>query len=195
MRTIPSKLGHEPWLRHCVPRRGRLALDIGACHGHYTRLLARRFDRVHAFEPNPYLAPDLAEAAEGGNVEVFELALGNVGGRRTLRIYDDPELATLAVRPFEGEPAGVRQVGTVTVRQHRLDRLGYANRPVDFVKIDTEGAELAVLQGAKRTLTACRPIVLVETHSRDLLDGCLAFLNDLGYGTETIRGRWIHAKP
>jgi hypothetical protein len=73
-------------------------------------------------------------------------------------------------------PASIR-VRTVTID-------GLDIRNVGFVKIDVEGLELAVLQGAKRTIGRDLPNLLVEAeerHRRDAVASVDAFLQPLGY--------------
>ena len=50
-----------------------------------------------------------------------------------------------------------------------------------LLKIDVEGAELDVLQGARDVLKGAKPLVLVEVHSDELEKECAQFLEGLGY--------------
>ena len=60
-----------------------------------------------------------------------------------------------------------------------------------FVKIDVEGFEINVLKGAIETITAHQPLIVLEQHEGEFVDGTtpsIAFLRDLGY-----RFCWHHA--
>jgi hypothetical protein len=71
-----------------------------------------------------------------------------------------------------------------------LDEFIGADHPVTraFVKIDVEGAELRVLHGAAKLLTADN-YFLIELHSRQLLDDVSALFRDRGLGFEIVHQR------
>ncbi|MHB8503924.1 MAG: FkbM family methyltransferase [Candidatus Acidiferrales bacterium] len=148
-------------------RPGMTVLDIGAHHGLYTVLTAKRVGRrgrVIAFEPSPRECRRLAKHVRVNrcrNVEVEACALGNQCGEAEFYVVDGfRDWGNSLRRPAVPEPT--RQV-RVPVR--RLDDV-LAERGighVDFLKLDAEGGELAVLEGAKRLLqTAPRPAILAE---------------------------------
>ena len=138
---------------------GQVVYDIGASSGFYTLIAARAIGPagvVVAFEPLPSSAVDLRKniVLNGlENVIVLELAIGDSPGRAVL--VEAGLQAAVAVAA-----AGVA-VDVVT-----LDDLVAGERvpPPDLIKMDVEGAELAVLRGATRTLHAHRPVLLVEVH-------------------------------
>jgi len=76
----------------------------------------------------------------------------------------------------------------VQVPATTLDLLGYPNPDlqVDFVKIDTEGAEADILAGAEWTIVAHRPRLLVEIHNLDNLEACRRLLRSHGYQVEHV---------
>ncbi len=153
---------------NAVLRPGDVAIDVGANSGWHTLLMARAVGaagRVVAVEANPAVMRAL-EA---------NLALNRIGS---------VTLAAHAAGAYEGEVAfnaaaaedatsgdrhvlstDARQDGAIRVRalddmarELRLDR-------VDFVKIDVEGFELPVLQGAAATITRFRPQIVFELNA------------------------------
>jgi FkbM family methyltransferase len=173
--------------------RGDTVVDVGANVGQYSVLFARLVGgdgRVLAFEPVPRTFEILRAVLDGlgaSNVDPHRVALGDRDGRMTMtEVFDadglpDPGLAHAT--PSDNE-------GSVDVSVGRLDALRAGSIPFgrcSFMKIDVEGAELAVLRGAARTLTTDRPAVMVEV-DRGMSarygftpDETIAFLTGLGY--------------
>ena len=93
--------------------------------------------------------------------------------------------------------AGTTQ--TVTVETKRFDDWwSEKNKPhIDFIKIDTEGAELMILQGAQEFITLVKPILLIEIVSKNLEPyaynqyDILNHLEIIGYILVTISGTKI----
>jgi FkbM family methyltransferase len=141
--------------------RDAAAIDVGAHFGLYARPLSRLVRQVHAFEPLPEFAA-LLRRTSATNVVVHEIALAAAAGEAELRIPN------LGGRPAHGL-ATLRPGGEglrLTVTTARLDEV--VTERVGFIKIDVEGAELEVLEGAAGILTRDRPAVLVEAEERHL---------------------------
>lgn len=164
----------EPWLVEHVPAHGRVALDIGANVGTWTVELAQRFERVHAFEPNPFCHEQIPR---GTNVVVWPYAVGE--SERTLKLhlyaghqqtsaFGDGELGTA--------PRGA-STGDLEASQVPLDALELGM--VDFIKIDVEGGESAVLWGADTLLRTRLPKLLIEIHSEAERESCEMLLDPL----------------
>ncbi len=142
---------------------GAVTADVGANFGPYTYALARRSSRVHAFEPNPVCATAL-RSWRAPNVLVHQVALSDRSGTATLTIPLDGSVE----RPTQASIAATGDGRTVEVATATLDDFGLDR--LDFVKIDVEGHERAVIDGADATLRRCRPLILIEIAAR-LLTG------------------------
>ena len=95
------------------------------------------------------------------NVEVINVALSSQAGRATLSIprnhrgHAITELATIDRRlPPRADAVGIE------VETRRLDDFPVTN--CSFVKIDVEGHEEAVLEGAPSLIAAQRPVLMIE---------------------------------
>jgi len=144
-----------------------VCLDIGAHFGMYTYELSRRCARVEAFEPIPALVSVLSKGYRGNlRVGVHAVALSDMNGETTLRV---PRAgwgrSTIeASNPLEGRRDPTAPVDQVRVEMRTLD--SYSFTGVDFIKMDVEGHELAVLAGASETLRREEPALLVEIETR-----------------------------
>ncbi|MGC2673608.1 MAG: FkbM family methyltransferase [Candidatus Acidiferrum sp.] len=148
-------------------RPGMTVLDIGAHHGLYTLLASKRVGRsgkVIAFEPSPRECQRLARHVRVNrcrNVEIESCALGKDCGEAEFFVVNDFRDWGNSLRP----PAVPEPTRRVCVPLRRLDDLLAVRgiEQVDFIKLDAEGGELAVLQGARRLLqTEPRPAMLAE---------------------------------
>jgi len=147
-------------IRHLVAP-GTTALDVGASIGMYAAEMALYAKRVIAFEANPQVAAFTARVAPR-NVEVVNVALSSTSGRATLRVPlnakggEVSELATLET----GTTLHANAIEGVDVSMKRLD--DFAIQDCSFIKIDVEGHEEAVLEGASGLIAAQRPVLMVE---------------------------------
>ena len=176
---------------HLDPARD--AIDVGTNVGFFTVLMARHLPerRVLAVEPTPaalaQLALNLRRNNVSDNVVTFEGAVANRPGRRQLSVIDGREeyasLGPLVHAATAGAAGHSIEVAVATiddlVREHGL--------APGFIKIDVEGAELSVLEGALETLRTHRPIILSELSPRLLAaqgataERVLDLLRGLGY--------------
>lgn len=145
---------------------GDTVCDVGANRGLFTYWLLKRGARVLAFEPNPRLVRILKLRFSGqigsGALTLFETALSADAGAAVLHIPRDlSPLATL-----DGDLA--QQVDgptdNVSVPIARLDAC--VATPVSFIKLDVEGHEVKVLEGARGIIAASRPTFLIEAEER-----------------------------
>lgn len=154
------ELGTRKWL-HRLLAPGKIFVDVGANIGFHTALAARRVGpsgRVVAVEPTPenllFLRANLA-ANRLDHVEVLPYAAGSRAGRSRLYLHRQGTLNTLHPSASHGASESIE------VEVKPLDEL--VRGPIDVVKIDTEGAEIEVLQGMSRLLAENPSVsVLVE---------------------------------
>ncbi|HWE32760.1 MAG TPA: FkbM family methyltransferase [Solirubrobacteraceae bacterium] len=156
----------EAMVRHLGD--GGVFYDIGANLGFFALLGAHlaglQNGHVYAFEA----APDNAEAIRSNaalngiaNVTVIAKAVAGGSGRGRLQVVDDQSWSKLE---NYGEHPYTEQV--IDVDLVAIDDLIAAGelRPPTVVKIDVEGAELAVLEGMSSTIDAYRPAIICELH-------------------------------
>ena len=139
-----------------------IAIDVGANEGLYSYVLAKLFDCVEAFEPNETASADLRDY-NCPKINLHGVALSRSEGEGTLHV---PILAhgliNVGYGSLERETLPPSDsVTTQIVRTKTLDSYGFEN--IAFIKIDVEGHELQVLEGATETIARCRPTILLET--------------------------------
>lgn len=157
------------------------ALDIGAHVGAVSIYLARKFERVIAFEAVPstfeFLRRNTGDLA---NVTSLNIAAGPASGEIYLSHY--PHHGQLSHIAGDTEVPKTLRVGPIPVQT--IDSLDLAD--VSFIKIDVEGYELPVLEGAQSTVERCRPLILIEQNGNEELhfgrprNEASAFLEKLG---------------
>lgn len=180
---------YEPAVRRFLwseLRQGDVVLDVGANIGVHAIAAAKRLKelgggRVLAFEPAADSAAKLTAGAARNDVqvEVVPAGLGERPVLATLRADSRYDEADAGVRSLYGDGGVVQEVIVVRLddwaRDHELDRL-------DVVKLDIEGAEIAALTGASRTIKRLRPrAVLVEDKRPEARARLHAVLEELGY--------------
>lgn len=162
-------------------RRRRVAVDVGAHIGFWSYWMAQDFDALHAFEPlASHRACWTANVPLRDGVVLHPEALGAAAG---------------FVRLFETvDNSGNTRINDIpgSVPMARLD--DFAFPVVDFLKIDCEGYEAFVIEGAVETLQRCRPVVIVEqkrkcgTRYGRQDDAAVMLLKQLGAQQQWISG-------
>jgi len=147
-----SRLTRYKAIRNC--------LDIGANIGLASLIMAELIPSgtILSFEPNPntfeYLQENISKNHGWAQISPQLLALGNSSG--TIKFFCDESMSHAAHISVDGTG--------VDVEQKTIDDFlaGVSVGNVDFIKIDVEGFELPVLQGARNTLLRHRPSILLE---------------------------------
>jgi FkbM family methyltransferase len=178
-----------------------LIVDVGASLGQYTCAMCKavRDSELTAIEADPVRVEQLErncrEWADGSTntIEVLHMALSDRAG-------DVPYFVTNS-----NVSGGLRQRETsqpveweaITVPSSTLDEL-FPDRAPDFVKVDVEGAEFEVLQGATRILADGDTIFLIELHDwpsgAHPADDVRELMRNAGYASVLFFGQPLFVK-
>lgn len=169
-RLPADSMGHlfaeHEWLTETNPsesvQQGDVVLDIGAHIGVFTaKALDLGAAKVVAVEPDPSnvecLRRNFSKEITAGRVVLVEEAAWNK--RETLTFHLGESSAWNSLMGGSGP-------GTLEVAARPLDEIvaELGLESVDYVKIDVEGAEAEVLEGAAEVLRSHRPMVMVDSH-------------------------------
>ena len=145
--------------------RNRPGIDVGAKVGMYTYRIRRHSSAVIAFEPIPMLNQMLRAVFEGKRGRIEPYAVSNRRGTAILRLpYDHEGKGKYGYSTIEPanrfDPNTIARTDAIEVETRRIDDCDLPD--VGFIKIDVEGHELAVLEGAEATLARHTPNLLIE---------------------------------
>lgn len=142
-------------------------LDIGANVGNHSVFFASRGCQVTAFEADPYTFSILRRNLEANGLtrQVRALNVGVSNRRETLAIHR--RTGNLgATKLALGKQARFTMEQEMPAKCEPLD--DYLFDSITLMKIDVEGMELKVLEGASRTLELHRPLIFMEVFDRQL---------------------------
>jgi FkbM family methyltransferase len=153
---------------------GMCVLDVGANAGVFTLMAARLVGAsgaVHAFEPSPRDRDRLlANVAANGlsNVQVHAAALGRAAGKAVLAVSGagHPGHNTIGGFTYAADADSYSLEVDVTTLDDFAAQQGLPR--LDLLKIDVEGSETSVLQGARETLRKFRPVIVAEAYDPSL---------------------------
>ncbi len=152
---------------------GDVVLDIGANSGLYSIFysqLVGESGKVFSFEPDAATFKILQENIELNNcqnIQAFNFALSDKECFIEMVDYEPPDLKLAEtdsfkyIREISEDEKGKVQTGIKAFPLDELSSLAHLEK-VDVIKIDVEGAELLVLQGAKNLLKKHKPIIVFE---------------------------------
>lgn len=161
--------------------KNETVLDIGAYAGSFAVEAAKSAKNVLAIEPNPKAYDCLLENVKGlNNVRTVSLGVWNSKGKLKLYLDQKCPLANSIVNQTGNSFVDI----DVDSIDSMLPSFGFG--PVDFVKINVEGAELEVLQGMENALLSVKKLVMDAHHVRDgspTWPAVCKFLEERGFET------------
>jgi FkbM family methyltransferase len=137
-------------------------IDVGCHKGEMLDLILKYAPRGqhYCFEPLPDLFEGLIQKKYPQNCHFFDTALSRESGSTSFNyVVSNPSYSGILRRRYDRPN---EEDTTITVQTELLDNIIPQNMVIDFIKIDVEGAEMLVLEGAKNTIERCKPIVVFE---------------------------------
>lgn len=171
--------------------RGGFFVDVGANLGYFTLLwlAARKENHVLSIEASPrnqeFLKRNFQQNGVQDRVEVLMGAAGNQSGMATFDPGPDSQTGWGGLSPPQASK------NTVRVQVFRLDEVIHS--PVDFLKIDVEGADTWVLEGCEALLREQKIRLIHFEQNEDRMKGlgikpgaAMQFLQGLNYRCERL---------
>jgi FkbM family methyltransferase len=177
-------------------------VDVGAHIGSYTIPVAKKAQKVIAFEPNKYSFELLKKNISVNhltNVAAYNIAVSKKSGSSLFshetepvysRIIDGDESSNITViENTKGRDNNIHVVNTID-----LDSVLLKEDTIDWIKIDVEGHELDVLEGAVQSILMHKPKIIIELMSGNL-QKMKTMAHNLGYSIEHIYRDYFLLKP
>jgi FkbM family methyltransferase len=160
-------------------------VEVGANIGSHTLAIARLASegRVHAFEPQPYVFSMLQKNVANNelkNISLWNAAVGSEVGRVSMPFISASSYSQVNFGAVSIHTQSSRRVGVPLLAIDYIQEI----QQIDFLKIDVEGFEPYVLDGAKSVIQKFRPIVFIESQNlEDHTSAINRFFDPLGYTT------------
>lgn len=174
-------------------KSGTDSIDVGVYRGVYSYEMSKYSEKVHSFEPNPiifkYINKNLKKFIK--NIHLYNFALSNQNKTMNLKIpiRNSNSNKEIFEEYYEMGKATIHNENNFEnyenfeIQTKTIDELSFDNK-ISFIKIDVEGHELEVIEGAKNTIKKDKPILLVEIekqYTKKEVAESINFINSLGY--------------
>ncbi len=203
--TIPNDTGiskellkfrkHEPATTEIVSKalkKGMVCLDIGSNIGYYACLENKsvgKEGRVIAIEPTPLTYQYLKRNIENqnGNAQTFNIACADKDGTINFAIVPGSNFCRVI---SEGQPTPPEAKEIIKIPCKTVDSLvkELSLDKLDFLRMDIEGYEDKLFEGAKKTINKFKPAIQIEIHPAKMgperTEKLLQYLQSEGYEVE-----------
>ncbi|MEH1781795.1 MAG: FkbM family methyltransferase [Nostoc sp.] len=189
---IRNRLEKEIFYLEQLGGTHKRAIDIGANVGIYSYALAQIYDSVEVFEPQSWCTENILFYSQTSacNISVHNVGLANFNGSLTLHVPTSLGDYSQLVRGLGSLTTGLGSFREIKGEQISIDvpvrKLDdYKFKDVSFMKIDVEGYETKVIEGARNTILTEKPIILMEVEQKHLngksIEDVFEQMFDLGY--------------
>lgn len=197
--------------KYCKP--GMVVCDIGAHHGYFSMIMAKLVGETghcYAFEANSHNYKKITRSIlvnQLNNLSVEHLAVCSRSGQVVFNLYPGHDLMGKLGEYVKESQERLFRV-TETVQSTSLDTYftGAKDVIIGLMKIDVEGAEDVVIEGATGIITRDKPYIVMEVHDcfdKVLTDiPCITNLIQLGYSIQELaidqtggRNKHVFAEP
>jgi FkbM family methyltransferase len=180
----PTEKVFEFLLRHqCEPK---LVIDVGANHGNWSRRVRRYFPNssIIMIEPQEHLRAESADLLANPEIGWITAGASNVGGAAKLTLARSDHSSTFVLTAQQAIAEGLKQIEVPLVTLNHVVAERCVKIP-DIVKIDAEGLDLRVLEGAS-DLMGKTELFFVEAAIcaqgiENTLSAVVTKMSDLGY--------------
>jgi FkbM family methyltransferase len=165
--VIKALLNDRVWekritnLFHHYIQEDWVVVDAGAYIGLHTLTLSKLAKEVISFEPQPLIYQCLKNTLEKqniDNVKLYHLALSNKKSNTRIYTNNDGDASIEGIRDAKFNM-------NFPCETNKLDNM--INKKIHLIKIDVEGHEWEVIDGATKTIIKHRPIIILETFKRN----------------------------
>ena len=162
---------------------GDKVIDIGANYGLYSLSMALKVGesgKVLAFEPTSYVAECLTNSIRENNFRNIELIKTGLSDcNRTAVFFTSPNSELNSLYPDDNAEMSSEKIELISL-DSCIDKFNWER--IDFIKLDAEGEELNILNGAKNTITNFSPLFMFEfKHGRNLNIQLINKFESFGY--------------
>ena len=164
--VLKSIKNNKIWEKKFIPifkkyiSKDSVVIDIGAFLGTHTIILSDIAKKVYAFEPQKLIGKCLQKTITENklaNVELYNIGLSN--NKNTIRFFTNNDGgATIHTKR-------IKYIDNYLIQVDLLDNI--INEKIDFIKIDAEGHEFNILEGAKKVITKYKPIIIIEVFKKN----------------------------
>jgi FkbM family methyltransferase len=182
----------EPYVKSILQREiksNSIIVDVGANIGIYAIPLAKKAQKVIAFEPHPKTSEILVESIKLNNLDNITVEKKIAGDTKRMVKYKMSPVPqeSRIISEHESQANSIIQAECMD-----LDSILMTEDRIDWILLDVEGSELSVLMGAKNMLRKYSPNIIFESYDQNIAK-VRQLLENLGYSVRHINFDYYYA--